>query len=158
MSSSSVASWSSTSSEAEVETDPSKIPYTGAYDYILAGDFATRSVFVHIDVFAKTVLHVPSNWKENWGSTIREVKSDPTFSAAFKNYQDAAPETRSFMPLVKMANVVFRVAESSANESVKPLTKVRYFTNDPKRIDGGVITYGQSPNFIRSFSLAWALK
>ena len=142
----------STVSKLELDPDQPRALNSAKYEEFLTQDFERHRVFVDIDVFMERVLHVPSNWKEEWGSTIEAVKGDQLFNAAFQDYskmcQDGVLEVKYYQPLVKIANAVFKVTESSPNKSSKPVTQLQYFTNDPKRIDGGVIAYGQSPDIV----------
>ena len=51
-----------------------------------AQDFKYHRVFVDIEVFMKHVLHVPEDWRELWGETIKNIKCNPAFLFAHLNY------------------------------------------------------------------------
>ena len=115
------------------------------YEEYIVQDFERHRVFVDIDVFMKHVLHVPKNWKQLWGPTIRAIKRNGVFSAAHWDYSrqcgtQGVQEWRFYKPLVDMGNTILDLAESSSNNSVKPETSQRYLRNDPRKVLCGVMT------------------
>jgi len=52
-----------------------------------AGDLEDHSVFVDIEDFMKSVLHVPSDWRTQWGPVIRAVKQNPYFVKHYRGYR-----------------------------------------------------------------------
>ena len=101
----------------------------------------------------KHVLHVPENWKGQWGRTIRRIKREQKFlDSHFKyssecNIQDG-PESRFYQPLVDMANAILDFpTKYLPGESAKPWTPQRYLRNDPRRVLGGVIN-NLSPDIV----------
>ena len=106
-------------------------------------DFKYNRVFVDIEVFMKHVLHVPEDWRELWGETIKNIKRDPAFSFAHLDYssqcrtQDAGG--RFYRPLVDMANTIFSCSESSQRDRVKPRTNQRCLRSYPKGVCMGVM-------------------
>jgi hypothetical protein len=127
----------------EPDTGEPKKPGSAKYEEYIIKDFERHRVFVSIDVFMERVLHVPDNWKELWGATIKKVKGNKGFKDALQSYTDlcgvSGKEKRLYVPLVNMANAIFDAASSSSNESVKVETPLRYLVNDPKGIRGGVM-------------------
>jgi len=111
----------------------------------IAQDFERHRVFVDMEVFMKSVLHVPDGWRELWGQTIEDIKKDKVFSFAYACYSNqcdtpGAHESGFYKPLVEMANAILDFsAESSSDDSVKPTTPQRYLRNDPQRILRGVM-------------------
>jgi hypothetical protein len=143
---------SSTVSKLQLDPDQRQKIDSAKYEEFLIEDFKNHRVFADIDIFMEYVLDVPADWEQKWESTIDSIKKDGGFSAAFDQYdglcQSGTREVPLYTPLVKMANAVSRVSSSSENKSTKPVTKLRYFMNDPKKIEGGVITFGQSPDIV----------
>ncbi|KAF9642206.1 hypothetical protein BDM02DRAFT_3193691, partial [Thelephora ganbajun] len=114
------------------------------YEQYIVQDFERHRVFVDIDIFMKHVLHIPENWKELWGRTIRRIKRDGVFSTAHWDYSRqcgtrGVQEWRFYKPLVDMGNAILDFAVSSSDDSVKPQTLLRYLRNDPKRVSCGMI-------------------
>ena len=72
----------------KLRPDTDKTPkYDSAkYEQYITQDFESHRVFVDIDVFMRHVLHVPENWKELWGRTIRRIKRNIVFSTAHWDY------------------------------------------------------------------------
>ena len=111
----------------------------------IAQDFERHRVFVDMEVFMKSVLHVPKDWRELWGQTIKDIKKDEVFSLAYACYSDqcntpGTHESRFYKPLVEMANAILDFsAEPSSDDSVKPTTPQRYLRNDPQRVLRGVM-------------------
>jgi len=122
------------------------------YEEYIIRDFERHRVFVDIDVFMTHVLHVPENWKELWGRTIRRVKRDAVFSTAHWDYSrrcgtHGIQERTFYKPLVDMGNAILDFSETSPDDSVKPRTPQRYLRNDPKKVLCGVIG-GLSPDVV----------
>jgi hypothetical protein len=128
----------------EFDTDLARKYDTADYEQYILQDFERHRVFVDIDVFMKDVLHVPENWKNLWGRTIRRIKRDRVFSTAHWDYSrqcgtQGVQEWRFYKPLVDMGNAILDFSESSPDDTVKPQTPQRYLRNDPKRILYGVM-------------------
>ena len=123
------------------------------YEQYIVQDFERHRVFVDIDVFMKHVLHVPENWQELWGRTIRRIKRDTTFSIPYWSYcrqceKSDVEESTFYKPLVDMANAILDFsAKDSPDESVKPRTPQRYLRNDPRKVLYGVIN-NLSPDIV----------
>ena len=128
----------------EPDTDEVQKGNSAKYEEYIIRDFERHRVFVDIDVFMTRVLHVPENWRELWGRTIRRVKRDSVFSTALWDYArrcgtQAATEQKFYKPLVDMGNAILDFSESSPDDSVKPRTPQRYLRNDPRKVLCGVI-------------------
>ena len=126
------------------DTDQTPKRDSTKYEQYIAQDFEHHRVFVDIDVFMKHVLHVPENWKELWGRTIRRIKRDRVFSTAHWDYSRqcgtrGVQEWRFYKPLVDMGNATLDFSDSSPDNSVKPQTTQRYLRNDPKRVLCGMM-------------------
>ena len=111
----------------------------------IAQDFERHRVFVDMEVFMKSVLHVPKDWRELWGQTIEDIKKDKIFSLAYACYSNQCDtpgghEWEFYKPLVEMANAILDFSsEPSSDDSVKPTTPQRYLRNDPQRVLRGVM-------------------
>ena len=126
------------------DTDKTQKQDSDKYEQYIVQDFERHRVFVDIDVFMKHVLHVPENWKELWGRTIRRIKRDRVFSTAHWDYSrqcgtQGVQEWRFYKPLVDMGNAILDFSKSSPDDSVKPQTTQRYLRNDPRRVLCGVM-------------------
>ena len=134
------------------------------YDDYIREDFESR-VFVDFEVFMKTVLHVPDNWKDAWGPAIAEVKTDTRFTKCHREYcekcdQPGLHEKSFYEPFVDTANAVLTVLSESqfavpdiASESesggIAVTTPQYYRVNDPKKLLGGVINKNNlSPDLV----------
>ena len=123
------------------------------YEEYIIQDFERHRVFVDIDVFMKHVLHVPENWRAQWGRTIRGIRNDGKFMLPYFKYSAECntrdgPESRFYQPLADMANAIL---DSSTlylpDGSTKPRIPQRYLRNDPRRVLGGVIN-NLSPDIV----------
>lgn len=80
-----------------------------------ADDLEDHSVFVDIEIFIKSVLHAPADWKAEWGSIIHSVKRNPDFMKHYLNYRThhkkcAEREESRYKLLLLMNDVIVRVA------------------------------------------------
>ena len=126
------------------DTDQVKKYDSDKYEEYIIRDFERHRVFVDIDVFMTEVLHIPKNWKELWGRTIRRVKRDRVFSTAHWDYSRRCGtrgirEQAFYKPLVDMGNAILDFSESSSEASVKAQTPQRYLRNDPKKVLCGLM-------------------
>jgi len=134
------------------DTDQAQKYDSAKYEEYIIRDFERHRVFVDIDVFMTHVLHVPENWKNLWGRTIRRVKRDGVFSTAHWDYSrrcgtHGMGEHKFYKPLVDMGNTILDIAGSSKVTSPHPETPQRYLRNDPKKVLCGVIN-GLSPDIV----------
>ena len=136
----------------ELDTGKAQKGDSAKYEEYIMRDFERHRVFVDIDVFMTNVLHVPENWKELWGRTIRRVKRNSVFSTAQWNYArccgtQGAAEENFYKPLVDMGNAILDFSRSLQDDSFTPRTPQRYLRNDPKRVLPGVMN-GLSPDVV----------
>jgi len=83
----------------------------------------------------KNVPHVPEDWKELRGRTIRRTKRDKVFSAAHWDYsRQCVWQWRFYKPLVDMGDAILDFSGSSPDDCAKPQTPQCYLGNDPKRV------------------------
>ena len=122
-------------------------------DEDILSEFKHHRVFVDIDVFMETVLHVPENWRELWRRIIMRIKRDETFLVSYWDYRhkcqiQSAEESRFYRPLVDMANAVLDfLTKDPLDVSVKLRTPQRYPRNNPKK------THPEGSNFTWADSL-----
>ena len=57
------------------------------YDGAPSDDLKQHGVFVDIEDFMKSVLHVPADWRARWGPVIRVVKCNPDFTKHYFKYR-----------------------------------------------------------------------
>ena len=125
------------------DTDEEETYDSAKYERYITQDFERHRVFVDIDVFMKHVLHVPEDWEDLWGRTIRRVRRDSVFSKAqWKYYEQCGTpgvkECDLYGPLIAMGNAILNLSTTS-NDAVIPRTPQRYLRNDPKGILCGVM-------------------
>jgi hypothetical protein len=130
----------------KLEPDPGlpKKCVSSKYEEYIAQDYDRHRVFVDIEDFMRCVLHVPDDWKEVWKKTIQKVVVHPPFCLARAEYshlcQTGALEVKLYKPLVDMVNAIFGITESpESDESVKPVTPLRYFRGNSKGVLGGIM-------------------
>ena len=122
------------------------------YDDYIREDLKSR-VFVDFEVFLKSVLHVPHNWKTLWGPAIEAVKADEDFIEYHKEYCKrcavrGSPEKPFYEPLMKTANATLHVVSTSTFEGISGNPQY-YHVNDPKKLRGGVINRADlSPDLV----------
>ena len=112
------------------------------YEDYIREDLSSR-VFVDFEVFMKSVLHVPADWKTQWGPVIEAVKADQEFREHHEGYcrqcdKSGSPEKSFYDPLRNTANAVLRVLSRSSSDD-DPGNPQYYHVNDPKKLQGGVI-------------------
>ena len=123
------------------------------YEEYIREDLSSR-VFVDFEVFMKSVLHVPADWKTRWRVDIEKVKADPKFREHHGEYcrwcnQNGTREESFYAPLVKIAGAVLEVASQSDELKIAPGNPQHYVVNDPKKLRGGVINrVGLSPDIV----------
>ena len=136
----------------EGDTDRVEGYKRGDYDDYIREDLNSR-VFVDFEVFLKSVLHVPHDWKTLWGPAIEAVKADEKFISHHKQYadlcgDDSTLERSFYTPLMKTADAVLDVVSQSKFEGISGIPQ-RYHVNDPKRLRGGVINWTNlSPDLV----------
>ena len=127
-----------------LDTDgPQKYKSAKCEQYIIR-DFERHLVFVDMDIFMKHVLHIPENWSELWGRTIRRIKRNQAFQIAHCDYTrqcgtQGVQEWKFYKPLVDMGSAILDFSKSSPDNSVKPKTSQSYLRNDPKKVFCGMM-------------------
>ena len=123
------------------------------YEKYIYQDFKRHRVFVGIEPFMKSVLHVPEDWEREWGPTIELIKRNPKFVAAHLEYDNRCKarggrEDEFYKPLVDMGNAILDFTDSpSSDQCVKPTIRQRYLRNDPRGVLGGVMN-SLSPDLV----------
>ena len=118
------------------------------YDQYIRKDLHSR-VFVDFEVFLKSVLHAPHNWKKVWGPTIKAVKADKEFLECLQGYcnqcnTSGLQEKIFYEPLVKTANAVLGVVSADALGNPQ-----YYHINDSGKLRGGVMNQsGLCPDLV----------
>ena len=122
------------------------------YDDYIREDLNNR-VFVDFEVFLKSVLHVPHDWKTLWGPMIEAVKADEKFIGHHEKYCDlcgkrGTVEKSFYGPLMETANAVIDIlSQNEFGGSSGSLQ--RYHVNDPTRLRGGVMNRAHlSPDLV----------
>ncbi|KAF9642500.1 hypothetical protein BDM02DRAFT_3273448 [Thelephora ganbajun] len=145
----------------------------GDYEEYVREDLNCR-VFVDYEVFMKDVLHVPDDWRTEWGRAIEAVKADAKFNEHHERYCDLCEEAGTlekhfYPPLMETANAVLDVVSRSYFKKIPPGKRQYYHVNDPNHLKGGVMNKNSlSPDLVllhknrpdprtsRSRSLHWA--
>ena len=123
----------------------------GDYEDYIREDLSCR-VFVDFEVFMKSVLHVPDDWKTRWGPAIDAVKADAKFTEHYKEYcglceEGGTLEKDFYPPLMETANAVLEVLSQSNFNDIPSKKRQYYHVNDPNHIKGGVMSKsGLSPD------------
>ena len=122
------------------------------YDDYIREDLNSR-VFVDFEVFLKSVLHVPHDWKTLWGPAIEAVKADGEFTGHHKQYCDLCGDNRTveesfYNPLMETANSVIDVLSRNEFKDISGSPQ-RYHVNHPKRLRGSVMNRSNlSPDLV----------
>jgi len=117
---------------------------TQAYNRDPAYDLEDHGVFVDIEDFMVSVLHVPADWRVEWGPVIHNVKRNPDFMKHYLKHRDrhekkyTEPKESHYESLLLMNDVAIRTAFPTAlgqdtNSTQLPLTQFVHI------IDGGCI-------------------
>ena len=106
------------SAPEEQEDDTDRIDWCKREDYDYTDDDLDSRVLVNFEVFLRSVLHVPCDWKILWGSAIEAVKVDQEFSTHHREYcrrrEEHGSSGQSFSDaLRKTANAVIDVVSTS---------------------------------------------
>ena len=133
---------SSVRRKQEGDTDRADKYDRGDYEEYIREDLSCR-VFVDFEVFMKRVLHVPDDWRTQWGRDIEAVKGSTTFDRHRKRYSrlcdEGATQEKEFYPeLVKMANAVLDVV--SRVQNIPRKERKYYHVNDPNHLRGGMMS------------------
>ena len=123
------------------------------YDGYIREDLGNR-VFVDFEVFMKSVLHVPEDWRTTWGPVIEAVKTDSGFGDRYDDYCDQcnnpdAKEEEFYPHLIATANAVLSVLPRFTTSDTPAGIPQYYHTNNPKKLRGGVINLSNlSPDIV----------
>ena len=106
-------------------------------------------VFVDFEVFMKSVLHVPQDWKIRWSQAIEAVRTDPKFKEYhedyFKRCGNLTTQERSlYEPLMEAVNAVLAVLSRSGFDDISCGIPLHYRVKDPKNPPGGVVNGASS--------------
>ena len=118
------------------------------YDQYIREDLFSR-VFIDFDVFLKSVLHAPDDWKTKWERAITEVKKNKKFLESYNAYCEecnrcGGHEVEFYKPLIDTANAVLDVISDS-----KVGAPHYYHRSDPKHIKGGIMDFaGLCPDVV----------
>jgi len=91
-----------------------------AYNGDPTDDLENQGVFVDIEDFMGSVLHVPVDWRAQWGPVIHTVKRNPDFMKHYLKYRSghwneyAEPEESHYEPLLLMNDITVRTAFPTA--------------------------------------------
>jgi len=111
-----------------------------AYDGDPSDDLEEHSVFIDIEDFMKSVLHVPADWRARWGPAIRAVKHNPDFMKHYLRYpvpheKDCAEHEEEYEPLLLMNEAILRTAfptvlSQQATPTPLPLSQLVHIVDD----------------------------
>jgi len=139
--------------KVEGDTDRVEKYKRADYDTYIHEDLRSR-VFVDFEVFMKRVLHVPEEWRTDWGPAIKAVKENKEFKKHHKKYcghceNRHSLESALYEPLMDLANTVLKVLSKPGFEGISRETTHRYRVNDPKKLRGGIFNNSDlSPDLI----------
>ena len=142
---------SATGKSEEDETDRiSNESWCDDYSHYIREDFHNR-VFVDFEVFAKSVLHVPSGWKTLWGRAIETVKENKNFKESLTAYREECDKCdwrkKPFLePLMNAVNTILDVISAPEFDSISRSSQYHHL-NGPMHMRGGVTDwFGLSPD------------
>ena len=103
---------------------------TSNYDDYVLQDLNSR-VFIDFDVFIKTTLRVPDDWRTRWGPAIDAVKADAKFNEYHEKYCGLCEEGGTLEEdfntyFMETANAVIEVLSQSDFEDI-PLRERQRF-------------------------------
>jgi len=106
----------------EDETDQAEGYHSADYERYIREDLHGR-VFVEFEVFMQHVLHVPDNWKSEWGSAIEAARADPDFKRSLEEYCEPCVDSNSdeesfYDPLTDAVNAVLAVVSRETFEGI----------------------------------------
>ena len=121
----------------------------GNCDEYVREDIKNR-VFVDFEVFMKSVLHVPQDWRIRWSQAIEVIRTDPEFKEYHEEYLKrcgnlTTQERSLYEPLMEAVNAVLAVLSRSGFDGISCGIPQYYRVNDPKNLRGRVFN-GTSPS------------
>ena len=114
---------SATRKREEDETDQaSNESRSDDYSEYIREDLYSR-VFVDFEVFTKSVLHIPSDWKTLWQRAIEAVKENKKFKESLETYREECDKCdlrkKSFFePLMHAVNTVLDVMSAPELDTI----------------------------------------
>jgi hypothetical protein len=96
------------------------------YDHVY--ECLNSRVFVDFEVFLKSALHVPDDWKTLWGPAIEAVKADGKFSTHHREYSQRCEvfgslEGSFYEPWMETANSIIDVISARQFDGISGLCK-----------------------------------
>ena len=135
-----------------IRLDQAFLSTRGDNDGYVREDLGSR-VFIDFEVFMKTVLHVPVDWRTLWGPRIKAVKEDCGFKEHRKQYlqrciNPTSPEKSFYEPLMGLTNAIINTllrcdlgsgisGDSQYQNSLLSGTKHLYWTNPLHVLEAG---------------------
>ena len=112
-----------------------------------AYDLKNHSVLVDIECFMRSVLHIPPDWRTQWGPVIHAIKRNPDFMKHYLDYwvlhekEIEELESRHYEPLLLMSDITLRGAfpttfSENRTSAPPPLTQFIHILEDssPHRV------------------------
>ena len=105
------------------------------------GDLENHGVFVDIEYFMETVLHVPADWRTQWGPIIRAAKGGPDFMKHYLEHRvrhkkiHPRPKESHYESLLLMNDATIRAAfptviSQDATSTPVPLGRFVHIVDD----------------------------
>ena len=113
--------------------------YPTRYHRYIAHNLEHHRVFVDIEVFMGHVLHIPDNWRQLWGHTIKRIKLDIAFSTAHREYTHRVPKATLYKSLVDMGNAIIRISGIPPDNSARSRIRQRPLKNGRSGVLGGAM-------------------
>ena len=112
-----------------------------AYNGDPADDLEDHGVFVDIEDFMRSVLHIPADWRARWGPVIHAVKRNPDFMKHYLKHRSrheneyAKPEESHYESLLLMNDIIVRaafptVSSQGATPTPLPLRQFVHIVDD----------------------------
>ena len=111
-------------------------------------------VLVDFEVFMKHVLHVPGDWRTQWGPAIEMTRADPRFQKHHKEYcrrcdSSVLLEQTFSKPLMETVNAILDILSRSDFDGIPSRAPRYYRVDDPKELQGGVTSRASlSPDLV----------
>jgi len=127
------------SQRQESDTDWFEESVCEDYEDCVREDLRSR-VFVDFEVFMNHVLHVPGDWKSQWGPAIEAVKADDEFKKHHKEYRKRCKssfsrESSLYETLMNAVNAVFDVLSPSKSDGVSTIPQYHHPGGLPSEVN-----------------------
>ena len=116
-------------------------------------DFQLYRVRIDIENFMKHVLHVPDDWRAQWGPAIKKIKADNCFRSHHQRYHGEverdSPDAREHAfrgPLMDLGYAILDVTSEFPLKTVGPQTAQR---TSPSQTSPGA-THEKPPSHLQS--------